>query len=354
MILFSHSHPVRILFGFLLAGASVCHLPAQPAPPPEVAVASPTRGEIHRYVTLPGTLRAEQQVTLHAKMPGYVKSIAVDRGDLAKAGQVLVELEMPEQIAARARYDAEVAVAEMDLARLQTARAKAPDLITPQSSEAAEARVAIARARRAENESLLAYGRIVAPFDGVVTQRNVDIGAFVPAATAAGSSAASMLTLMDFSTVRARVAVPEIEASRIQLGQPVILTGDGLSGQEFRGKVSRHGGALDEATRSLLVEIDLPNTDRRLRPGMYVTIRVGVEKHSTALLIPATALVREKAAGFVFLLNDGKAVRTPVKFGFNDGRQVEIVEGLPETASVLIPGKVVLVNGQSVTPMEAR
>lgn len=340
--------------GAALVSASV--LSAQPtAAAPEVGVTSPRRGDIHRFVTIPGTLRANQNVTLHAKVAGYLKSIAVDKGDTVKAGQVLAELEMPELLAERSKHEAELKIAKLESQRIGSARAKAPDLITPQFADTAEARLAMAQAGLAQNETMLRYGKIVAPFDGVVTMRYVDVGAFVPAATAGSSpQAAAVVTLMDYSTIRVRVAVPEIEAARVQVGQPVVITTDSLPGKTFRGKVSRHTGALDEATRSLLVEADLPNADLTLRPGMYAIVKIGVEHHTNAVLVPAAALVREKAAGFLFLLEGDKAKRVPVKYGFNDGTNVEILEGLPENARVIIPGKAPLTNGQAVKAVEAK
>ncbi len=326
---------------------------AQPAT--EATVVTPRRGDLHRFVTLPGTLRANQQVTLHAKVAGYLKTITVDKGDAVKAGQLIAELEMPEVVAERAGHEAELKIAKIESQRLASARAKAPDLITPMATDTAEARLAMAQAALAQNETLLRYSKINAPFAGIVTNRYVDVGAFVPAATAGTNpTAAAIVALMDYSTVRARVAVPEIEAARVKVGQPVVLTADALPGQTFRGKVSRHSGAFDEATRSLLVEADFPNPDLTLRPGMYAIIKIGVEQHTGVTLVPAGALVREKAAGFLFTLVDGKAVRVPVKYGFNDGTNVEILEGIDANTRVLIPGKVPLVAGQAVTAVEAR
>jgi membrane fusion protein, multidrug efflux system len=345
--------PTRFLtLGALLVSSSL----AAPAPAaPEVAVTSPHRGDIHRFVTLPGTLRANQQVTLHAKVAGYLKAINVDKGDAVKAGQLLAEIEMPELVAERAKHEAELHIAQLEAERLKTARTKAPDLITPAASDTAEARLAMARASLAANETMLRYGKITAPFNGIVTMRYVDTGAFVPAATASGNpAAAAIVTVMDYSTIRARVGVPETEAARIRVGQPVVLTTDSLPGKTFRGKVSRHSGALDEDTRSLLVEADFPNEDLVLRPGMYAIIKIGVEHHTNALLVPAAALVREKAAGFLFTFADGKATKVPVKYGFNDGANVEILEGIAENARVIIPGKATLTTGQAVTAVEAK
>lgn len=326
---------------------------AQPAP--EVPVASPRRGDIHRFITLPGSLRANQQVTLHAKVAGYLKSIAVDKGDSVKAGQLLAELDLPEVTAERARHDAEVRLAQAEANRIKAAQGKAPDLITPQAADTATARLAMAQAALRQSDALLRYGRVTAPFAGVVTMRFVDPGAFVPAATAsANPAAAAIVALADYSVIRALVAVPEVEAARVQVGQPVSVATDALPGRTFRGTVSRHGGALDERTRTLSVEADFPNADGALRPGMYLSARIGVEMHRNSLLVPAAALVREKAAGFLWIVAEGKAKRVAVKYGFNDGTNVEILDGIAEDARVIIPGKVALVAGQAVTAVEAK
>jgi RND family efflux transporter MFP subunit len=346
--------PSRFLLLSALLGSSL--FAQTPAAPPEVAVTTPKRGEIFRFVTLPGTLRANQQVTLHAKVAGYLKTISVDQGDAVKAGQILAEIEIPELVAERAKHEAELKIAKLEAQRLKAARDKAPDLITPQASDAAEARVAMAEAALAQNETMLNYAKITAPFAAVVTDRYVDQGAFVPAATAsANPTAAAIVAISDYSTVRARVAVPEIEAARVQVGQPVVLTTDSLPGKTFRGKVTRQSGALDEATRSLMVEADFPNADGTLRPGMYAIVKIGVERHENALQVPAAALVREKAAGFLWVLAEGgKANRVSVKYGFNDGANVEILEGIDENARVIVPGKATLASGQTVKPVEVK
>lgn len=341
---------------FALTAVVLCAAAARGAQAaPEVQVASPRRGDIHRFVTLPGTLRANQQVTLHAKVPGYLKAIKVDKGDTVKAGQLLAELDLPEVTADRARHDAEVRLAQAELNRIKTAQGRAPDLITPQAADTATARLAMAQAALRQSDALLRYGRVTAPFAGVITGRFVDPGAFVPAATASASpAAAAIVALADYSVVRALVAVPEVEAARVQVGQPVVVATDALPGRVIRGTVSRHAGALDERTRTLSVEADFPNADGTLRPGMYLSVRIGVELHRNSVLVPAAALVREKAAGFLWTLADGKAKRVPVKYGFNDGTSVEILEGIPEDARVIIPGKATLTAGQAVTAVESK
>ena len=184
----------------------------------------------------------------------------------------------------------------------------------------AKGRFEIASANLERTQTLLSYAKITAPFSGIVTARFVDPGAFIPSATS-GSAAqtAAIVTLADFNTVRAQVALPEVEASLAQVGQPVKLTVEGLAGKPLRRKISRLSYALDDATKTMLVEADLPNPDLALRPGMYATIKVGVEKHTDALRIPVEALVMERANAFAFVADGGKAKKTAIKIGFNDG-----------------------------------
>lgn len=315
----------------------------------------PSRGPIVRYVTLPGSLKANQQATLYAKVPGYLKAITADTGDRVEAGQPLGEIEVPELQADRTRFRAEVKVARTEASRMNAAREKAPDLVTPQAVDEATGRLEVAQANLERTESLLEFSQLKAPFSGVVTARFVDPGAFIPAATSANTAGgAAVITLMDFSTIRAQVRVPESEASLIKSGQPVRIAVEGLPGRSFETKVSRMSYALDEATRTMLVEADLPNSNLELRPGMYAQIRLGVEEHADAMRIPVGALVMEKANAFAFAVEGGLVRKKALKIGFNDGSLVEVLSGLSGTEILAIPGKRVLADGQSVRIAEAK
>src|ERR1019366_1760110 len=330
--------PAAFISVLLLAVSS---LHAADAPKPvEVKTTVPARGDISRFVTLPGSIKANQQVTLYAKVAGYLKSLTVDKGDRVTAGQALGEIELPELAAEAVKYRAEIKVAQTDYTRLEAAKKSAPDLVTPQAVDEAQGRLDIAKANLERTETLLNYSKLTAPFSGVVTMRYVDPGAFIPAATS-GSAAqtAAIVTLMDFNTVRAQVAVPELESALVRTGQPVRVTVEGLPGKRFDGGVSRFSYALDDATRTMLVEADLPNADLTLRPGMYATVKIGVEKHPDALLIPVEALVMEKANAFAFVNADGRAKKTAIKTGFNDGAKVEVISGLTGNEAVILVGK---------------
>jgi membrane fusion protein, multidrug efflux system len=338
----------------LLAGAR--RIEAADAPKPiEVKVVHPTRGEIIRYVKLPGTIRANQQATLYAKVAGYLKSISVDKGDRVQAGQSLGEIEVPELQADLAKYKAEVRVAERDYDRVSAAQQKAADLVTPQSVDEARGRLEVAKANQERTETLLSYSKIVAPFSGIVTARFVDPGAFIPAATS-GSAAqtAAIVTIADFNIVRAQAALPEVEASLAKVGQPVKFTVEGLAGKTFDAQISRFTYALDDATKTMLVEADLPNPELLLRPSMYAMVRVGLEKHNDALQIPVDALVMEKANAFAFVAEDGKAKRKGIQIGFNDGAKVEVLSGLTDKEQVILVGKLTLADGAPVTVVEGK
>ncbi len=362
------SHRVSLLASALslLGGTAGKALAADPI---EVRVVQAARADVSRFVTLPGNIRPNQQATLYSKIPGYLKSISVDRGDKVIAGQALAEIEAPELEADLSRYaadlaraKAEAATAKLETDRLAKAAASSPDLVPAQTLDSskgrlttAEAGVVAAEAGLQRTKMLLGYSRLPAPFGGVVTARFVDAGAFIPAATA-GSSAgnAAVLTLMDFSTVRVQVAVPESEASLVKVGQPVRVSVDGLPGKMFSGVISRHGYVLDESTRSLQCEADFPNSDMILRPGMYATVRVGVETHAGVWSVPSAAVLTEKAASSVFVVEGDKVKKIPVTIGFNDGARIEILKGIAEGASMAIAQKGFLGDGAPIKLVEAK
>src|SRR3989442_1103128 len=302
----------------------------QKAPPPvSVQIVHPRKGEITRNITLPGNVLAYQQATLYAKVAGYLKTITVDKGDRVKEGDLIADIEVPEMLADRARYQAEVEVAALDYQRLSESQKKAPDLVMPQTVDNAKGKLDIAKANLDRTQTLLNFAKITAPFSGIVTKRMVDPGAFIPAATS-GSAAqnAAIVILADFNRVRVQVAVPELETSLIATDQPVKLTVDGLPGRNFDGKITRFSYTLDEATKTMLAEIELPNPKLELLPGMYASVKIAIERKEDALLVPVDALVVERAGAFVFAINDNKAKQTRVQTCPNDGNNVEIINGV--------------------------
>jgi RND family efflux transporter MFP subunit len=328
----------------------------KPATPISVQTAFPKRGEIARSITLP-TFRvlALQEATIYAKVSGYLKKLTVDKGDPVKQGQLLAEIEVPELLADEMQYKAESAVARTNYERMAEARLKAADLVVPQTVDDLRGQWEVAQAKLQRTQTLLQYARITAPFSGMTTARFVDPGAFIPAATTGSTpQSAALVTLMDYSRVRVQAFVPEQEVPFIKNGTPAKISLEELPGRSFPGSVTRFAYALDPATKTMLTEIEISNPDGELRPGAYAAVQLELERKKNALLLPAQALLVEKAGASVFTVIDGKARKNPVQVGFNDGTNVEIASGIQPDQAVILVGKQTLNDGQAVNVMEAK
>ncbi len=308
----------------------------------EVMVSSLQRGTIHRWVTIPSNLRPNQSTTLHARVSGHVRSISVDVGDRVKSGQVIALLEVPELEAdiISARTDREVAATTFQ--RLTIASEKAPGLVLPQDLDEAEGAVKIADAALKRTEVLLGYATIKAPFDGVITARHADLGAFIPAGGTGTTGA--VVTIAELSTLRAEIPVPEMEARFMKPGTLARIVG-----QEWEGKISRSAQTIAPHTATMKVEVDVANFDGKWIDGSYIKAQLAAETHTNALLAPASAVFIEKVSSSVFLLKDGKAVKTPVTMGFNDGKNIEILSGLQGEETLIVLTGLTLTDGQTVT-----
>jgi RND family efflux transporter MFP subunit len=312
-----------------------------PARGVELASVQPTTGAIHRWVALPATMAPFQQVQLCARVAGYVKTISVDRGDTVNPGQLLAQIEVPEIEADLVKMKAEQDAADIELRRLKEAQLKSRDLVLPQTVDNAAARFQAAKASVDRCLTLLEFAQIKAPFAGTITNRLVDPGAHV----SAGGSV--LFHLADATRIRCQVAVTELETPLAAVGKPVKVALDAFPGRVFEAALSRVSRTLDPLTRTMLVEADLENPAAEILAGMSGTARIGVERHDGAVLIPSAALVMEKTNAFVFRHADGKAVKTPVKIGFNDGTQCEVPE-LKIGDTLLLPGPQPPVDGQPV------
>jgi RND family efflux transporter MFP subunit len=340
----------------------------------EVTVVRPERRPVARTITLAAGVEAYEQAPLYAKVAGYVASIAVDIGDAVGEGQVLATLEIPEM--AQQCVQAENALAER---RAEVARAgadatlrkvvfersrglRARDAVTEQDLDQAragsakasaelrlaEARARSAEARLAELRALMEYAHLRAPFAGIVTQRFVDRGALVQAATS-GSGASPVVTVARIDTVRAVVDVPEPDVAFVDRGDRATLDVASVPDRRFEGQVTRVAGALDPGSRTMRMEVDFPNPDGALRPGTYGTMTIAVEDRRDALTVPGSAVRRQKDRVSVYVLDGRRAVERPVRTGFATHGRVEIVEGLADGDLVIATGAASLSDG---TPVE--
>ncbi len=346
---------VVVLSVAVLAAQNGCDWFHSQTPATSVQTIHPKRGEIIRKVTLPGNVMAYQEATLYAKVAGYLKTINVDKGDAVKEGDTLAEIEAPEMEADLVKARAEAEAAQIDYKRVTEAQRKASDLVVPQTVDAARAKSGVAVAGLQRIETLLSYAKITEPFSGVITKRWVDPGALIPAATSSSAAkSAAVLTLMDFTTVRIDVAVPDSEAPFVKKDLPVKVTVDELPGLTFQGAITRFSYALDESTKTMATEIEIANVDLALRPGMWASIEIELQKKESALLIPAEALVTEKNKNSVFVVRDNKAAKISITTGFDDGANVEILKGCGPNDAVIVAGKQSVTDGQKVKATESK
>jgi membrane fusion protein, multidrug efflux system len=324
--------------------------------PVEVKAVQPHRGEVYRFINLPGEVRPLYEVTLFTKVNGYLETLTVDKGDAVKAGDLIANIDVPELRANLAKYKAELELAQAEYNQLSEAAAKNPSDSEAKSRLAvASGKLAVAKGNVQYTETMMKYARLTAPFDGVITHRYVDPGAYIPVPDATSTpEAAAIVNLTNYKTLRLQVAVPETEATHIKVGQPIRWTADDFPGQNFDGTVTRAYWTLDKATKTMLTETQMANPGMKLQPGMLVNARIAIEKKDNALLVPVGALVKEKTNSFVFIADNGKLKKAPVEVGFNDGTNAEIIAGIKPGDLAIVPGQQTLRDGQLVKVTETK
>ncbi|PYT07149.1 MAG: hypothetical protein DMF49_09080 [Acidobacteria bacterium] len=360
----SRSLAAALAAALLLASSGCGRQEAKPAVAEpsavSVTVVLPKRQTLTRTLRVPGTLQAIEEAILQAKTSGYLSRITVDRGDDVRRGELLAEISVPEMkkeyeaMEARLKeVEADLKLREITAQRLASVRAAEPGAVTQQQVDEAQGQLGVAeatvnrtKAELARLQALMEYARIRAPFDGVVTNRFVDPGALIQLPT--GSAQAPIVTLANMDRVRVFVDVPEPDVPFITRETPTRLVVDALPSETFTAKVTRFSSALDPKTRTMKTEIDFPNLNHSLRPGMFGAVTLELEKREAALTLPASALLVEKEGSYVFTVVNGAARRTAVKTGFTDGILVEIVGGLAGGESVILGGKGTVTDGMPV------
>jgi len=303
-----------------------------------------------RSLDVPATIRGFAETPIYAKVAGYLKTIDVDKGDRVTEGQVLAVLESPEldqQVAnARANYNI------LTLTNRRNQELVHQALIAQQVADESRAAMLQGKANLEQIQALQRYKVIRAPFAGVVIARNVDPGALIPQATAA-SSGNPIVTLATLSPVRVYADVPQSVAPLIQNGDPAVITVNEYPGREFKGSVTRHPDALRTATRTMLVEVDVPNDDGALLPGMYAKMNFSVTLPAGPPQVPDDALVFRGGKVFVPIVHESRLDLAEVSLGYDDGRMVEVTSGVgPDDLVAINVGQAVR-SGEVVQPIPA-
>lgn len=336
------------------AGRAAAQAPA--ATPDTVTVVART---LDKTVAIPGDLTAYQSVNVHAKVAGFGESVAVDRGSWVQRAQVLARLSAPELRAQRAEAEAKVRAVKAQLAEAQArmvsvqatyqrlkAASATPGVVAGNDLEVAERGVDAARAHvdaltgsvLAAEASLTAVAElersleITAPFDGVITERNVHPGSLV------NQSSGPMLRIEQIARLRLTVPVPEVYVGAISRGVRVAFSVSAYPDRTFQGVVARPAHSLDMKTRSMPVELDVTNTTRALAPGMFAEVEWPVSRGHASLFVPATAVVRTSERQFAVRVRNGVAEWADVRRGETTGDLIEVFSELREGDLVIRRG----------------
>jgi RND family efflux transporter MFP subunit len=317
---------------------------------PSVQVIKPQRQDMAFTLTLPANIAPLYQTTLYAKVSGYVKSMLVDKGDEVKKGQIIAILDAPEIADQYEQAEADYAIKRLTYERLAGVFKENPDVIAKQDVDVAQAAAKGALHLRDTRRTLLGYTKVDAPFDGTITARFADPGAMIQAATGSASQSTPLYTLMSLDTVRVYVSVPQEAAHLAVPGVMATLSSREFTNMVVKGTITRTTESLDPTTRTLLVEIDLPNKDRQLEPGMYIIATLYLTLHPHALAIPPIAIVPagDGKGKSVFIVEQDRIRRVPIKTGIDDGVWVEVLEGLTGSEDVVVVGKGTFSEGQTV------
>ncbi len=323
-----------------------------------VSVVSPKPGAPTQEILLPGTTQAFTDAPIFARTNGYVKGWYFDIGAHVKQGQLLVEIESPEvdQQLQQAQADLETAQANLRQAQITADRWLAllqSDSVSKQETDQAVSALSAMKATVDSNaanvrrlEQLQGFEKIGAPFDGVITARNVDIGALINAG--ANTAGRELFHMAAIHTLRVFVAVPEVYSRAARPGSAATLTLEEFPGRTFRGTLVRNANAIDLASRTLLVEVDVDNPGGELLPGAYVFVHLSLPKQIASVTVPANTLLFRAEGPQLAVVRDGQAQLLPVTIGRDYGTTVEILSGLQPTDQVIVAPSDSLVSGTRV------
>jgi RND family efflux transporter MFP subunit len=362
------------------------------APPMTASVASVTRGDLSNTLTVAGEFQPYQEVELHAKVSGYIRRINVDIGDLVKSGQVIATLEVPELNAQVAGSEAEVRHSKSEIARAQSDVALAeaseaalhsaykrlhqaaqmrPGLVAEQelddshakdldaeakvnaakaALEAAREQLGVSNADHQRVAALRGYSVVTAPFTGVITMRYADVGSLIQAGTTSNTQSMPVVKLAQSDLLRLRMPVPEEDVPYIKVGDVQIKLQ--ATGKIISGKIVRFTRELTTATRTMLAEVDVTNSDLALSTGMTAEATFVLQEQKGVLTVPAGAVLKENGQSYVLVVDAANKVqKVPVVVGIQGPDRIEIVHGLAEHQNVIVSGQANYQSGQIVHPV---
>jgi RND family efflux transporter MFP subunit len=325
-----------------------------------VTTTTPKMGGDGMPLTLPGTLQGINEATLYARSNGYVLRWTKDIGSSVKKGELLAEIAAPEidqelsqAAAAQEQSASSEALAKSTAERWKSLREK--DAVTQQDLDErlstylqAQANLASAKANTARLRNMQGFNRVVAPFDGVVTSRNIDVGDLVNAGN--GGTGKALFTIAQVDPLRLYVFVPQTYAQQVKVGDQVTVSSAEQGAEEYKGTIARTARAIDTATRTMQVEIRVPNPKDALIAGAYVQVNLPIKQNAAALLVPTNVLLFRPDGPRVATVNaDGRVRLSAVKLGTDFGSTVAVTSGLQPDDRIILNPADSLADGDIVT-----
>jgi RND family efflux transporter MFP subunit len=324
-----------------------------------VAVTTPAQGAAAQEITLPANTQAFIDTPIYARTNGYLRKWYADIGTCVHTGALLAEIETPEldQQVKQAQSELATAQANQQIAQITSERwtkLLAKNAVSKQETDQAmsdfrarQSALSAAEANVMRLQQLQAFEKIYAPFDGVITTRNVDIGALIQAGDS-NSPRAELFHMASTDKLRLFVPVPEVYANQVHTGSHIIVTSDAIPDVRFTGTIVRNSDAIDVSSRTLNVEVDVVNTDHKLLPGQYAFIHLPIPPSASSMTLPSGALLFRGEGLRAGVVRDGRVQLVPVEIGHDYGPKVEITSGLGPHDQVILNPPDSLADGERV------
>jgi RND family efflux transporter MFP subunit len=324
-----------------------------------VAVTTPSRGANALEITLPANTQAFIDTPIYARTNGYLQHWYADIGTHVHQGQVLAEIETPEldQQVQQAQSDLATAQANQQIAQITAERWKkllAKNAVSKQEADQAtsdfnarQSALSSAEANVRRLQQLQGFEKVYAPFDGVITARNIDIGSLIQAGDS-NSPRAELFHMASTDKLRLFVPVPEIYANAVHNSDHIVVTSDAAPNEKFTGTIVRNSDAIDISSRTLNVEVDVLNQDHKLLPGQYAFVHLPIPPSNASMTLPSNVLLFRAEGLRVGVVRDGRAQLVPVQVGQDYGAKVEITSGLTPQDQVILNPSDSLAQGERV------
>jgi RND family efflux transporter MFP subunit len=317
---------------------------------PHVLVTQLSGGRPSRSIEIPASVHGYIETPVYAKVAGYMKTINIDKGDRVKTGETIAFIESPEtdkQVSdARSYYWLQ---AVTDRRNQELVR---QEVIPQQTADTSHATMLQAKAVYEQELALQQYEVVRCPFDGIVTARYVDPGTLIPQSTAPSASGSPLVALATMAPLRVYAYAPQSLSPFIKDGEPAVITVSEFPSRLFSGSVTRHPDALDQNTRTMLVEVDLPNADRSLYPGMYAEMRLTARVATSGIAAPDDALVFRDNKVYLPVVRDNHLSLVEVTLGHDNGYRVEVTGDLQEGEMVAMNVGQAARDGEPVQPVQ--